>query len=234
MNMSQIHINTKETVARPLARVAEPRQNRSRIVMKKIVKSTLSLLNEKRFEDISVSEIARRAGVAVGTVYTRFPSKDQLLLHLFDTVVIENVRSGVGVSPARSGEESLEGFLQSFFWSLRNAFVEHQAILRPLTLVARSSRDSDLGRFVRTLNATMHPKISAAIMRHRRCIKHPQPEVAVHLAILWAGAALREKCLYGEPVSTLANLTDKAFVKEIVRGVLAYLTCDPQAKGKRA
>ena len=64
------------TVApRPLRRDAE--RNRVRIL-----KAAAEVFNERGLE-VSLDEVARHAGVGVGTVYRRFPSKEELVEALF-------------------------------------------------------------------------------------------------------------------------------------------------------
>jgi len=61
--------------ARPLRRDAE--RNRQRILM-----AAAEVFNERGLE-VSLDEIARHAGVGVGTVYRRFRTKDELIEALF-------------------------------------------------------------------------------------------------------------------------------------------------------
>jgi AcrR family transcriptional regulator len=62
-------------LARPLRRDAE--RNRQRIL-----KAASEVFTERGL-DVSLDEVARHAGVGVGTVYRRFPSKDDLVEALF-------------------------------------------------------------------------------------------------------------------------------------------------------
>jgi len=64
------------TSARPLRRDAE--RNRQRIL------DTAGVLFAERGLGVSLDEIARHAGVGVGTVYRRFPDKEQLIDALFE------------------------------------------------------------------------------------------------------------------------------------------------------
>src|SRR4026208_1757119 len=56
-----------------------PQQARSPQTAERITAAALELLEKKSFAEMSVTEIARRAGVSVGGFYARFPSKDALL-----------------------------------------------------------------------------------------------------------------------------------------------------------
>ena len=74
---------TQERNARPAPRwLHPPRQRRSDASLKRILDATEALLERKRFADITVAEIARKARSSVGTFYLRFPDKLALLHHL--------------------------------------------------------------------------------------------------------------------------------------------------------
>ncbi|NYH93712.1 TetR/AcrR family transcriptional regulator [Novosphingobium marinum] len=58
---------------------AQPQQDRSRDAMRRIVVAAVDLFSAQGFEATRVSDIAKRAGVPVGTVYQRFQDKEALL-----------------------------------------------------------------------------------------------------------------------------------------------------------
>ena len=69
-----------------------PRTERGRRTLRKLLDASAKEFGDKGFHDASVSSITRRAGVALGTFYTYFDSKDAL----FRALVLdlsENVRS---------------------------------------------------------------------------------------------------------------------------------------------
>ena len=49
-----------------------------------IVQALFKLMNEYRFEEISVSDLARKAGVGRATFYRYFRSKEDVILHYFE------------------------------------------------------------------------------------------------------------------------------------------------------
>ncbi|HPH97070.1 MAG TPA: TetR/AcrR family transcriptional regulator [Anaerolineaceae bacterium] len=55
----------------------------------KILNSARSLFSENGYKDTSVSDITKKAGVAAGTFYLYFPSKDQIFMEIF---LEENVK----------------------------------------------------------------------------------------------------------------------------------------------
>ena len=48
-----------------------------------ILKSTLELIKDNGFHGTPISEIARHAGVASGTIYHYFSSKDAIIITLY-------------------------------------------------------------------------------------------------------------------------------------------------------
>ena len=54
-----------------------------------IVKAASDLFKEKSIAKVSISEITRRAGVAKGTFYIHFASKDDLIWH----IIVEKLRT---------------------------------------------------------------------------------------------------------------------------------------------
>jgi AcrR family transcriptional regulator len=61
-----------------------PKQARSRKTKEKIIQAAISLFQERGYEKTTSNEIAALAGVSVGSFYTYFTDKRQLLLTIFD------------------------------------------------------------------------------------------------------------------------------------------------------
>lgn len=81
----------------------------------KIVDAALHLFEKKGFDRTTTKAIARRAGVAEGTVFNYFPTKDDIALHFFEQEVdhaIETVRSSARLEKAPL-EEKLFALVQS-------------------------------------------------------------------------------------------------------------------------
>ena len=61
----------------------EPTQTRSRAKVARLLDAALQLAVEKGSLEIKVTEVAKRAGVAVGTLYQFFPTRTALIAKLF-------------------------------------------------------------------------------------------------------------------------------------------------------
>src|SRR5438270_9301693 len=79
----------------------------------RIMDAAVKVFAERGFHTATVAEIAKAAGVADGTIYLYFKSKDDLLLRLFDekmTALLDEARTALDAektAPAR-----LERFIQ--------------------------------------------------------------------------------------------------------------------------
>src|SRR6266481_3822361 len=60
--------------------IREPRQERSRETMDRVMVALESLLNEKPFERITMIELAQRSGTGTSSIYARFKDKGSLVL----------------------------------------------------------------------------------------------------------------------------------------------------------
>lgn len=67
-------------VAQSAAPAAELRirQKRGQVTYDALIDTAFALLDEKEFDEISVAELAQKAGYSVGAFYARFRSKDEL------------------------------------------------------------------------------------------------------------------------------------------------------------
>ena len=65
-----------------------------------------ALLAERSFDDVSIEDLARGAGISRPTFYFYFPSKDAVLLALLDRVITE-VEHRVGALPRDFGRDAV-------------------------------------------------------------------------------------------------------------------------------
>ncbi|CAM3610946.1 TetR/AcrR family transcriptional regulator [Smaragdicoccus niigatensis] len=71
----------------------EAKQDRSRANRELLVDAFLELLREKHYSDISIAEVARRAGLTTGAVYARFGDKSGVAVAAHDRFAEESVRT---------------------------------------------------------------------------------------------------------------------------------------------
>ncbi|WP_332913757.1 TetR/AcrR family transcriptional regulator [Algoriphagus boritolerans] len=77
-----------------------------------ILESALELIRENGFHGTPVSIVAKHAGVAAGTVYTYFKSKDELIVALY-----HYVKAGL-LSEISAKDHASDPFQKRFFCTL--------------------------------------------------------------------------------------------------------------------
>lgn len=179
--------------------------------MRKVVEAFARLLEATTFDQISMSEVAREAGVSVGTIYTRFPSKDHLLLYLVEETFYADVSSALDFvcAPPGEGPETLGELVKGFFSLTGEIYHRSRNVFGPFSLALRRSRDETLLDPATRYNNEIHRRLTDAMLVHRKDISHDDPERAIGMALLWGLSAVREMILYGEPVSDLAHFPGK-------------------------
>jgi AcrR family transcriptional regulator len=88
----------------------------------KIIESALRLFVENGFHGTATSKIAQEAGVANGTLFNYFKSKDELVMELYFSVK-DNMALFIEKNTAKSDnlkEVMKSQFLSSLFWALDN------------------------------------------------------------------------------------------------------------------
>lgn len=131
--------------------VATPRQARSERTLEKILSACDRLLAERSFEQISMQDIAREAGVSVGNLYNRFSDKNGLVDHVLashQARFMDEIRS---LLFADYTDLDTRGRLEAFV----EYFGEGIVALRPLftTMASRRARGEDTAAGVKTRSA---------------------------------------------------------------------------------
>jgi AcrR family transcriptional regulator len=98
-------MTTPAASERPLRRDAE--LNRQRVL------AAASELFAEQGLDVTLDEVARRAGVGVGTVYRRFPGKEQLIEALFEARIEEIAALATEALAAEDPWEGFAGFMRA-------------------------------------------------------------------------------------------------------------------------
>lgn len=69
---------------RSAARIIPPKLDRAKETLNRILDTCTVMLEDRRFDEISVNDICNESGVSVSSIYARFSSKDAILLALID------------------------------------------------------------------------------------------------------------------------------------------------------
>jgi len=111
--------------------MSEPRQERSRETASKFIAAAMDLLHEKTYAELSIAELAKRAGRSVGVFYQRFGSKDDFLDVLLSAYFDDSLAWRSTFDPGGTPANVYAAFLERGFVSLRdNGNLWHAALER--------------------------------------------------------------------------------------------------------
>lgn len=198
------------------------RQARSQATLERLLESTESLLVDKHFEGLTVAEIAVRAGVSVGAVYSRFRDKDALLQCLLDRFVAEaTATADEALDIDRWQGASIEEIVSEFIVFLVEIHRARIGLLREL--VARAHGSATVVERKEELIRHIGARLSALFLTREHDITHPDPAFAVSFALRLVFGCLEQAILAGGSIAYGLPASDDRLAAELTRTYLSYL-----------
>lgn len=185
----------------------EPRTARGRRTLRALLDAAAEEFGEKGFHDGSISGITRRAGVALGSFYTYFDSKDAIfraLVRDMSNQVREHVAPGIRA--ARDELEAERIGLQQFLGFVR----EHKEIYRII----------DEAEFVDPESFRMHYATTAERIRQRLQAGAERGEVRADVGEVHAWALMGMNVFLGLRYGVWDEETRPEAVADVVAGLL--------------
>jgi len=167
----------------------------------KIINAMRTLLDDRTFESLTISEIAAAAGVTEGLIYKYFKDKRDLLHHVlkehYEHFLVQLDRDLQGIDGALNK-------LKKIIWSSIERYANHRVFARIILLEVRNSEEyfrSEAYALVRKYNRILIDIINEGIADGE--IRDSLPPAYIRNAIF---GAIEHSCLnraiFNEPVST--------------------------------
>ena len=133
------------------------RQKRGQVTYDALIETCFELLREKEFDQISIAELAQKAGYSVGAFYARFRSKDEL----FDAMVQQHIQNRHKVRQRQFQETNDARLLHTlleetvhYYWGRRGFWraalirsIREPAFWAPMRKLSHEFADALLARF---------------------------------------------------------------------------------------
>jgi TetR/AcrR family fatty acid metabolism transcriptional regulator len=136
---------------------------------KRILQAAVKVFARKGYFAARVSEIARKAGVADGTIYLYFKSKEDILVRLFDEVMAEQAEAvGKAVSALPTAPERLRAIAERHLRALggnRDLAVVFQVELRQSTQFMERFTASWLGDYLALITQVIEQGQREGVLR---------------------------------------------------------------------
>ncbi len=207
---------------RPLSSVSRPKQARSEQTLYRLLDAAEELIQEKGLADVSIPEIVRRAGSSVGGFYARFKDKNELLraleerfLQRLDEQVVELA------DPGHWQRATTAEIVASCINELVSTYrAEHNMIS---AFLVRAAADVEIRKEGMRFRQRVESRISELLLTRRDEISHPQPEVAIDLAVQLAFGLMLQNVIFGDLRAGDRVLDDAMIETELTRNFLAYV-----------
>lgn len=208
--------------SRSVRSVNPPRQARSEASLQRLLDAATALIDERGHGDLSINEVARRAGSSVGGFYARFRSKDDLLLAIEDDFFrrLRLLLDEVAV-PERWRDTPAPEIVRSLVQVLVENHRRNERLI--LAFVARAARDPSHPPGVLAFRQLVAERLSALAAARPELIAHPEPALAAEFAVQAVFGILQSRVISGALGAPQLQLPIEALARELERLVLTYL-----------
>jgi len=212
-------MSTPEPLIRP------PLQRRSQESLERVLEAGMKVLQEEGLEGFTLQEVSRRAGVSIGSIYARVPSREALIMAIYNRAMEWTEEQGQlsdqlrrdAARPDLGRRERIETIVAD----LANTILGHGPVLQ--VFMRQAPRHSEIWqRGAETSQATAKG-FSRAILEHREDLRHPDPELAIDVAYRMVYCTIVRRITHGPKFESARPLSDDRLVRELSRAVADYL-----------
>jgi len=196
-------------------------QDRSRQTREVLLEAAELVLARDGVDGATIPAIAEKAGVAVGSVYRRFPDKDALLRAVYDRFFDGALESNrAALNEATFAGVSAEKIITVVINGMVRGYRLNRPLLRALLLYAQSHDDPAFRRHATHLRTEAFRLIADLLEKRSKELRHPHPREAVNFALTVVGLTIQGLITQDERGG---RLDDDDLVPELTRMVTSYL-----------
>jgi AcrR family transcriptional regulator len=217
-----------------LSGVRQPRQERGRRTRERLLNAAGELFAERGGSGLTLAEVARRAGVANGSAYWLFDSKEALIRALHERLIGDlETELRVFDDLADWSQLGLRSCLARAIHTITTAVTRQDALLKAFVLHAHYDEEA-ASRGMESVEG-VRGQFVRLMLGHRGEISHANPEMAVDVCFrtIWAGLSQE----MSPPALRLGDRADwPQYSTELASLCVAYLTNSggaPSAAGER-
>ncbi|AUX21420.1 hypothetical protein SOCEGT47_019040 [Sorangium cellulosum] len=193
----------------------EPRQARSRFLVETIVEAAARVFDAHGYDGANTNQIARIAGVSVGSVYQYFPNKDALVTALHERHVRHMLELIEQVDEATSGA-SLRAATERI---VARSLELHRAEPRLAQLLHAELPTLEQRRALSAASQAVFDRTRRLLSSHRPEIVQPDLELATYVVL-----RMFEELVHAAALDPPPGVDDDALRRAISDAILGYLT----------
>ncbi|MFC8361287.1 TetR/AcrR family transcriptional regulator [Streptomyces griseorubiginosus] len=169
--------------------IRAPKQERSQRSFERVLDTALELLGEKGYTGFALTQVSRRSGVSIGSIYNRVDGKDDLLRaaqERFHQRMLEEHRKLA--DPERWKAEPLSRLVPALIADLALMLARNGRILGAFQ--QRGATDPEIATVGKAGYTDLRDRFTALLLAHPDEIHHPDPPRAVSSCFVTVYAAL--------------------------------------------
>ncbi len=118
----------------------------------------------ERGVEVALDDVAKTAGVGIGTLYRHFPTREDLVLAVYETRVDDLVQRSEELAVAADSGEALHAWMHEFvdFYAVKRGMVH---LLRSMIDADRAQFDQIRARLMHAADVVLAPAIAAGAIR---------------------------------------------------------------------
>jgi len=205
--------------------IRPPQQRRSRESFDRVLDAGIALLREAGFEGFTLQEVSRRANVSVGSIYARAPSKDALILAIYDREMerIAERQQRIDADSRRVGLTGRE-LVKTLVRDMSELMLSEAPTLR--VFMQRATTDQVIWERGAERSRVLADVFETALLGHRSEFAHPHPELAIDIAYRFVYCTLARRITHGGTFESAREVTDEQLIDELATAAADYLLSD--------
>jgi AcrR family transcriptional regulator len=202
--------------------VRPPLQTRSRESLERVLQAGLEVLIESGFDGFTVLEVSQRAGVSIGSIYNRVPSREALLLAIHERAMqaMTEQEAQFERDSARDGLAPRE-LVQALVSDLADVMLANAPMLR--VFMRQAPMNAAIWERGAESSHVTAQLFQAAFVPHRDELRHPDPDLAVDVAYRMVYCTISRRITHGPHFESGREVSDAELVRELGYAVANYL-----------
>lgn len=204
-----------------LQRANAAKQERSQRTLERILVAAEELLHDRDFDELTMAELAERAGCAVGTLYGRIPNKESLLACLYERLDSTSKALAAHMFADYHGC-GLEGRVEGLCTVLVDMMASTRGVNRAVTLNLWSRDDDDVRQFRKETTATFKQAVGF-LAECAGEIAHENPRAACEFGLQTVYSMAQDRVVFGDRSGVQVRYSARTLKQRLTSVLLSYL-----------